>query len=605
MKHNYLSVSALFAQPGRYVVPLFQRPYVWTEDEQWTPLWEDIRRVADDIVANKSNVRSHFLGSVVLELQRTPAGHLATREVIDGQQRLTTLQLFLKAAADAAATAGATLAAGQLSDLVSNRYVPEHDSDGRFKVWPTEADQPAYATVIDAHDGTIPLDFKDHPFARAYSYFSETITGWLRSGQANLAEKADALSTALHQQIKLMALDIDPGEDAQVIFETLNARGTPLLPIDLVKNWLLREATRRKADVKKLYYGHWRKPFDLEIEYWREEVGRGHAQRPRADLFLQYFLTMRLRQEVASDRLYYRFLDEVEKHPDQKIDDRLAMLEQSAAIFRELDEPDEETKIGWRLARLKELDFVTVYPFLMALRRSVNDSEFLSVMEIIESFIVRRLVCGLSTRGYGTLFVDLMNAVIDHSDKQTALHRVVDFLLRSDAESSRWPNNAEFGRAWKESPLYERLARPRLRFILRALEEYLRTADGLTEPFSVSAKLEIEHVMPQSWESNWPLPAGEPLNGKAAENRRIVIHTVGNLTLLTKKLNITLSNAAWTTDNKATSSKQNSIKKYSLMMLSKEILDKSEWNEIEISNRTTALFDHACQVWPEPPIKSV
>jgi hypothetical protein len=171
MKHNYLSVSALFAQPGRYMVPLFQRPYVWTEDEQWKPLWEDIRRVADDVVACKDAVRSHFLGSVVLELQHTPAGHLATREVIDGQQRLTTLQLFLKAAADSALSCGATLAAGQLSDLVSNRYAPEHDTDGRFKVWPTEADQPAYAAVMDTQNGAIPSTFNDHSFALGYRYF--------------------------------------------------------------------------------------------------------------------------------------------------------------------------------------------------------------------------------------------------------------------------------------------------------------------------------------------------------------------------------------------------------------------------------------------------
>jgi uncharacterized protein with ParB-like and HNH nuclease domain len=236
MKHNYLSVSSLFAQPGRYVVPLFQRPYVWTEDEQWKPLWEDIRRVAQDVAAGKDSVRSHFLGSVVLELQHTSAGHLATREVIDGQQRLITLQLFLKSAADSAARLGATLPAGQLADLVRNRHVPEHDADGRFKIWPTEADQPAYVAVMDAEAGVIPPIAKGHSFAMAYQYFAESISHWLDSKQTQTLQKAEALSTALHQHVKLMALDIDPGEDAQVIFETLNARGTPLLPIDLVKN---------------------------------------------------------------------------------------------------------------------------------------------------------------------------------------------------------------------------------------------------------------------------------------------------------------------------------------------------------------------------------
>jgi len=575
MKHNYLSVSSLFAQPGQYVVPLFQRPYVWTEDEQWRPLWDDIRRAAEDTVVGKGTVRSHFLGSVVLELQHTPTGHLATREIIDGQQRLTTLQLFLKAAADSAAASGATLAAGQLGDLVRNRHVPEHDANGRFKVWPTEADQSAFVAVMDAAGGAISGEFKDHSFAMAYRYFASAIEGWLKPVPSETAKRADALSGALHQQIRLMALDIDPGEDAQVIFETLNARGTPLLPLDLVKNWLLREAVRQKVDFKKLYDNHWRKSFDLEIEYWREEVGRGHAQRPRADLFLQNFLTMRLHEEVGSERLYYRFLDDVAKHRGEATSARFEVIERNAAVFREIDEPDEDTDIGWRLARIKELDFVTANPFLMSLRSIAKDEEYAGVLEILESFIVRRLVCELSTRGYGTLFVDLMKAIVDGDSAKTIREQVVDFLLRSDANASRWPNDVEFGKAWDELPIYDKLVRPRLRFILRALEERMRKAGGLTEPFAVPAKLEIEHIMPQSWEANWPLPAGEPLNGKVAQLRRQIVHTIGNLTLVTKKLNLTLSNAAWSKDTEDTPCKRETIKAYSLMMLSKDIINQS------------------------------
>src|SRR5690349_4000422 len=139
---NYLPISDLFSRPERFVVPLFQRPYVWTEDEQWTPLWKDIQRVADALANDAKTVRTHFLGSLVLDQKKTPTGHLASREIIDGQQRLTTLQIFLKAAADAAAKTNAVSAAGQLADLVENRHVAEDDLYGRFKVWPTESDQP-------------------------------------------------------------------------------------------------------------------------------------------------------------------------------------------------------------------------------------------------------------------------------------------------------------------------------------------------------------------------------------------------------------------------------------------------------------------------------
>jgi hypothetical protein len=198
-----------------------------------------------------------------------------------------------------------------------------------------------------------------------------------------------------------------------------------------------------------------------------------------------------------------------------------------------------------------------------------------------------------------------MNAAIDGHGQPAPRNRVIDFLLRSDAEASRRPDNAEFGKAWSEFPLYERLARPRLRFILRALEEHMRTSEGLTEPFAVPAKLEIEHVMPQSWESNWPLAPGEPLDGKAAENRRVIIHTIGNLTLLTKKLNVTLSNAAWKVDTQDIPSKRDSINKYSLMVLTKDIVDKPRWSESEIASRTSSLLEYACKLWPAPRTKSI
>jgi hypothetical protein len=309
---------------------------------------------------------------------------------------------------------------------------------------------------------------------------------------------------------------------------------------------------------------------------------------------------MRLREEVVSDRLYYRFLDDVDKDSSQPIGERITTIERNAEIFREIEDPDEDTEVGWRLARIKELDFVTVYPFLMALRENTDGSEFAAVLEIIESFIVRRLICGLSTRGYGTFFVDLMNAVIGDDSNSKPRDRVRTFFLKSDAEGARWPNDAEFEKAWTDLPLYNLLARARLRFILTALEEHLRKTSGLTEPFAVPVKLEVEHVMPQSWEANWPLPPGQGLDGAAAQNRRSIIQTIGNLTLLTKKLNITLSNAGWSIDKNDVPCKQKSIKAYSLMMLSKCIVEQPDWSELAIRDRSKALFTQACKIWPHP-----
>ena len=97
MQPTYVSLLKVFGSAERHSVPLFQRPYVWNREENWEPLWQDLADVADRVLAGPKEVRDHFLGTVVLEQVASTIGSIATREIIDGQQRLTTLQLLLQA----------------------------------------------------------------------------------------------------------------------------------------------------------------------------------------------------------------------------------------------------------------------------------------------------------------------------------------------------------------------------------------------------------------------------------------------------------------------------------------------------------------------------
>src|ERR1700732_4477357 len=108
MKPDQLSVYDLFQRERRYVVPLYQRAYVWNEEDQWEPLWQDIVRQADSCLSSASGQprRSHFLGAVVLNVQKIVGNAIARSEIIDGQQRLTTLQLFIAALRDCAIAKG-------------------------------------------------------------------------------------------------------------------------------------------------------------------------------------------------------------------------------------------------------------------------------------------------------------------------------------------------------------------------------------------------------------------------------------------------------------------------------------------------------------------
>src|SRR5688572_18029527 len=165
--------QAIFMQPQRLLVPLFQRPYVWNEELQWEPLWKDLERVATRVLQSPHGLQApHFLGAVVLQQLPNPAGDLQQRTVIDGQQRLTTLQLLLDALHSEITMVGATMAAARLEPLVANGEAFRRHKEDRFKVWPTNRDREAFNEVMEA---TTPVDYqklksRSSRLAKAHQY---------------------------------------------------------------------------------------------------------------------------------------------------------------------------------------------------------------------------------------------------------------------------------------------------------------------------------------------------------------------------------------------------------------------------------------------------
>lgn len=610
MQTSYSTVSDIFGLPRRYTVPLFQRPYVWTQKAQWEPLWADVSRLADAARAGV-NPPPHFLGSIVLEKVQTQS-YPERRDVIDGQQRLTTLQLLLKAAHDSFASIGESQRALQLASMLRNHAIGAVEEEQTFKVLPTNVDRALYQRVMQAAS---PADLAGvHGLLpEAYRYFYGQITAWLAAHAPVPGQARDALFVTLNQRLKCVVLDLDQTDEAQVIFETLNARGTPLLPADLVKNWLLREVERRSlhGNIEQLYTSTWQ-AFDSDHVYWRKEAGRGHAARARIDTYLANYLTLHLRRPVPATHLYAEFLDLQAREdgaanapsggPTTNPVMRLQDLRKHAAGFRRVDEAAEPGRVGTFLRRLRAMDVISLTPFFLWLfaRPGTDDTDAAAVVEALESFLVRRMVCDLDTRAYTTFFVDLLAAASQTPEADPAAPAVRQFLSKSQAEGARWPGDAEFTKAWMSEPLYKRLTRPRLRMMLLAIEARLHSqfseAVTLTDD-----KLQIEHVMPQSWEDHWPLPADQD-PGHAKDRRNALLHTIGNLTLVTKKLNPSLSNAPWLAASSAGKSKRAGLHGHSILRLNHELVHSNEdaWDEDRIEARSALLLQHAIAVWGPP-----
>ena len=178
MKTEILQPRMLFQKLIRYEIPQFQRPYVWTQEDQWEPFWEDVRNTAENYL--ESNTRQpHFLGAVVLQQRQTAASEIETRIVVDGQQRLTTLQLLLDAVQEVFEQSGYDLPARRMSSLVLNSDEVYWGGNAAyaFKVWPTIYDQEPFR-----HAMSNDLPTADHGtslIVQAHEFFKEQVQLWL------------------------------------------------------------------------------------------------------------------------------------------------------------------------------------------------------------------------------------------------------------------------------------------------------------------------------------------------------------------------------------------------------------------------------------------
>lgn len=232
MKANPSNLQAIFAPPVHHLIPAFQRQYVWTEKKQWEPLWKDVQSVAERYLQEKETIpveemRAHFIGAIVLRQEPNPSGGCTLRLVIDGQQRLTTLQLLIDATRKVFEEFDQQ---SVLQDLVRNGETWVHDNKAHFyKVWPTPMDQNAFLHVMNNE----PLEKEHNPLlVKAHEFFKEQVHQWIKDDPQ---ERANALVQATIKLLHIVVIDLESKDDPNIIFETLNDRGTPLIQADLVR----------------------------------------------------------------------------------------------------------------------------------------------------------------------------------------------------------------------------------------------------------------------------------------------------------------------------------------------------------------------------------
>lgn len=654
MKAGPIEIGRLLQNRQRFCVPIYQRHYVWTRDKQWEPFWNDVRTKAIECLAGRERRFSHFMGAVVLEARGGfSAGRVPAFQVVDGQQRLTTFQIFLAAARDCAISFGFSASAERISDYLLNDkpHLMEDPEVEVFKVWPTQYDRTLFTDIIKTNRVALRKKYIQHFYAKrdkiyeyssvpnllsGYGYFFDKIKNAIETDDlddelsvtsvnddsdieiqtiqindlANKEIKFDAIWQALVEEFKVVEIVLEDGDDAQVIFETLNERGQPLLAADLVRNNIFHRADAGGEKADNLFAQHW-KPF--EDPFWSVEEKQGRYKKPRIEFFLGNFIAGKISSEVNISKLfseYKAYLKPPKGSTNPRyltVADELQDLVAYGNIYRELIERTTESSLANFSRKLQPWDVTTIYPLVLRIWSSaeldMEDKDFF--LKTLLSHIVRRAVCGLTTKNYNKFFLMVISNL---DEKGWSKEIFINYLLEQTSETGRFPRDEEFKLKWLNSPSYTVLQPGKCRAVLEEIERAKRSR--FHETNQLSYHLTVEHLMPRQWVDSWPLNDGttptisqfteamfmnkedDSTIGRIVRRNRL-LQSFGNLTLLTQPLNSSISNGPF-------KAKKSALSEHSLLVLNREITQSDEWDEDLISVRGETLFEIAKELWPIP-----
>ncbi len=595
-----LTINQLFSTRNeQFFIPAYQRRYAWQE-KQCEELFNDIKYLG--------NEETHLLGNLVC-ITGAHSANINKLEVIDGQQRITTLSLLLTAISKAFSERNDLGEAQKIDGLLTSSGV---DRVRKNKVELGELDNPDYIKILkDENLETI----HNENLKNNLEHFKK----WIKELSP---DEFDSFYFKLMDKVSVIRLDVYQAKDAYKLFETINNRGLSLSPTDIIKNFLLGHASILDDETLISVKENW-KNIIISLD--------GIS----TDEFFRHFMCSRLRRKItftflndefkklyinsvqnceglAEFRVYSKLkieaaeedypeastdLDE-ETYEDEQIE-KVSSTDQvekvSAAEFtktianyaktysllknRKFSNP----KINSAILDLQRIQSVPAYTFLLELfsRNSISDTQRLTILKMIAVFMLRRHICSRQTGVLDDIFSDLVNKL----DSEDLLQAIKGRLLKDI------PGDQEFKLNFSKAD-YKRSIN-RAKYVLEQFEYDLHQTQG---EFIINSGLEVhlEHIIPQTIHTkkskaefgDWELYLGE----NAALNHGDFVNRIGNFTLLGQKLNIKASNNPF-------ENKLNQYKKSSLRVTTEIVENYPEFRFAQVEKRSKELADKAIEIW--------
>ncbi|WQY76155.1 DUF262 and DUF1524 domain-containing protein [Helicobacter pylori] len=540
-------------QNNQFVIPIYQRLYSW-EKEQCEQLWDDIIKIGGN-----DKMNGHFIGSILYVLDgNTPSSPLL---IIDGQQRLTTITLLLIALKNHSSDEVKILEKFSRKKIESYLINSDKDGDKKFRLILSESDKDTLLFLIDKNK-------------RKPSEPSLKIVENFKLFEKWISENTDKLETIFKGLEKLMIVWIalkKEKDDPQLIFESMNSKGIELTQTDLIRNYILMGLEPEK---QKIFYE----------KYWRAMEENFKQNETLFNQFVRHYLTIKTGKIPNEKKIYEAFKDYQQKEGIE-IEDLLKDLQKYCGYFCQIAfKKEEDKKLNKALGFLVDLEMDVIYPLLLELYSDYSDGvlskqDFTPIIDLTESYIFRRAVCGLGTNSLNKVFPSFTKH-IQKDEYFKSLKAHFGYLT----EKQRFPNNDEFKKLFITIDFYH----------FKKNKYFFERLENFDTKETVNTKeCTIEHIMPKTLNLEWKRDLGE--NFQAIHDK--YLHTIGNLTL-------TGYNQEYS--NKSFQEKRDMEKgfKQSPLRLNQSLKDLEVFGEKEIEKRANDLADWALKIWTYPILEA-
>lgn len=592
-------VGEWLARSYEWRIPVYQRHYAWNPEEEFGPtqlFWEIVKEQAGKRLKNKS-VDPHYFGAILVKNKTGNLPNIYKYDVVDGQQRLTTIKVALFAIIGVASKFDYRKEVqDKLAEYIFNDPLPGERK--QKKLVPTNFDRTQFDNLLASAYGTPQNErqngnekSKQSKVVQAYKFFNEEIQEFVKNnGSTDEMEVMDSLIDTIVNGFELVLIQLKETDEAQKIFESLNNTARPLTTFDLIRNNIFYRADKDVpgSDVELFNSPKWQQ---FENPFWEATPGRSDKTE-HIEAYIGRMLMAKKKKLLPLNRnaLFKKYKEFAEEEEQQGLDVKaeIETISEYVDIYKYLVGEEKRNPLGdnfdfgyFKFAICKSMDF---YPTVFAIAGcNIPNEEKQKMIDLLESSVIRRHIVQLTAESNNRLAPKICEAFGD----RPSYEKLAGFLkVSQESETRAFPKDGEIHSACLNKNFYKSKLKD---YIFNKIVHHRTTERDEVRDIK---GLTIDHIVPKAWQEKegWQ----KALESFDPEDVDIKIHTIGNLTPMSKGLNSQKSNRAWDGDSGA----RFWLRKCDLK-LTRTLADKDKWDIDEIDERSKEFSGIICNIWPE------